>query len=188
MVTAFLLEDRMKRTAISAAFVLMTAAFASAQTASLPVPTAPVARDVPGAKELPDKTLTYTILFDAEKGADKPGDINPMLLTAGRFINTLNKYGVPADHQKIVVVFHGDATDIIMTNDAYKASHNGQDNPNVAIVQSLKKAGVDFRVCGQAVMAKKIDPKTIQPEVELDLWALTTITTLEMRGWTRIGG
>jgi intracellular sulfur oxidation DsrE/DsrF family protein len=177
----------MIRQILIAALLLPTATLASAQTPSLPVPAAPIARDVPGAKELPDKTLTYKILFDAEKGADKPGDINPTLLTAGRFVNTLNKFGVPADHQKIVVVFHGDATDIILNNDTYKARNNGQDNPNVAIIQSLKKAGVDFRVCGQAVMARKIDPKTIQPEIELDLWALTTITALEMRGWVRVG-
>jgi intracellular sulfur oxidation DsrE/DsrF family protein len=175
------------KTAIWTSLLLVAATLGSAQTATLPVPAAPVVRDVPGARELPDKALTYKILFDAEKGADKPGDINPTLLTAGRFVNTLSKYGVPTDHQKIVVVFHGDATDIIMANDAYKASHNGQDNPNVPIIQSLKKAGVDLRVCGQAVMARKIDPKTIQPEIELDLWALTTITTLEMRGWVRVG-
>jgi len=177
----------MTRTAMTAAFLLAIARVVSAQSASLTVPAAPVARDVPGARELPDKTLTYKILFDAEKGADKPGDINPMLLTAGRFINTLTKYGVPPEHRQIVVVFHGDATDIILNNDAYKARNNGQDNPNVAMIQSLKKAGVDFRVCGQAVLARKIDPKTIQPEIELDLWALTTITALEMRGWARIG-
>lgn len=177
----------MTRTAMTAAFLVSIASVASAQSASLTVPAAPVARDVPGAKELPDKTLTYKILFDAEKGADKPGDINPMLLTAGRFINTLTKGGVPPGHQQIVVVFHGDATDIILNNDEYKARNNGQDNPNVAIIQSLKKAGVDFRVCGQAVLARKIDPKTIQPEIELDLWALTTITALEMRGWARVG-
>lgn len=175
------------RTVLAAAFLSATTAGAFAQTAQLPVPAAPVARDVPGAKELPDKTLTYKILFDVEKAADKPGDVNPMLLTAGRFINTLTKFGVPADRQKIVVVFHGDATDLILANDAYRAGHNGQDNPNVAIIQSLKKAGADLRVCGQAVMARKIDPKTIQPEIQLDLWALTTITTLEMRGWVRIG-
>jgi len=172
---------------MAASLLLAAATLGSAQTGTWPVPGAPVARDVPGARELPDKTLTYKILFDADKGADKPDEINPTLLTAGRFVNTLAKYGVPPDHQKIVVVFHGDATDIIMANDAYKASHHGQDNPNVPIIQSLKKAGVDLRVCGQAVMARKIDPKTIQPEIELDLWALTTITTLEMRGWVRVG-
>jgi len=46
---------------------------------------------------------------------------------------------------------------------------------------------VDFRVCGEAVLANKIDPKTIQPEIELDLWALTTIVNLEMRGYVRVG-
>lgn len=180
----------MIRTVMTAAVVLTTATVVSAQsagTASLPVPAAPVARDVPGARELPEKTLIYKILFDAEKGADKPGDINPMLLTAGRFINTLAKYGVPSDHQQIVVVLHGDATEIILNNATYRARNRGQDNPNVAIIQSLKKGGIDFRVCGQAVMGRKIDPKTILPEIELDLWAMTTITSLEMRGWARVG-
>jgi hypothetical protein len=37
------------------------------------------------------------------------------------------------------------------------------------------------------VLANKIDPKTIQPEIELDLWALTTIVNLEMRGYVRVG-
>jgi intracellular sulfur oxidation DsrE/DsrF family protein len=52
----------------------------------------------------------------------------------------------------------------------------------------MKKAGVDFRVCGQAVLAHKIDPKTIQPEIELDVWALTTIVNLQLRGYIHIGG
>jgi hypothetical protein len=59
----------MTRTAMTAALLLAMTTMASAQTASIPVPAAPTARDVPGAKELPDKTLTYKILFDAEKGA-----------------------------------------------------------------------------------------------------------------------
>jgi len=35
-------------------------------------------------------------------------------------------------------------------------------------------------------MTRKIDPKTMRAEIELDLWALTTITTLEVRGGARI--
>lgn len=35
----------------------------------------------------------------------------------------------------------------------------------------MKKAGVDFRVCGQAVLGMKIDHKTILPEIQVDLWA-----------------
>jgi hypothetical protein len=43
-------------------------------------------------------------------------------------------------------------------------------------------------VCGQAVLGQKIDPKDIQPEIQLDLWALTTIVNMQRRGYVRIGG
>jgi len=46
---------------------------------------------------------------------------------------------------------------------------------------------VDFRVCGQAVLGRKIDPKNILPEIELDLWALTTLTNLQLRGYVHVG-
>jgi len=38
------------------------------------------------------------------------------------------------------------------------------------------------------VLGRKIDPATIQPEIELDLWALTTLTNLELRGYVHVGG
>jgi intracellular sulfur oxidation DsrE/DsrF family protein len=158
----------------------------SAQT--LPVPDAPVARDIPGAKELPDPAMTYKVVFDISKAADKPDEVNPMLTAIARFVNTLAKNGVPADHRKIAVVFHQQGTPIVLNNEAFRARNQGHDNPNIAMIQKLAKAGIDFRVCGQAALASKIDPKTIQPEIELDLWALTTIVNLEMRGYVRVGG
>jgi hypothetical protein len=45
----------------------------------------------------------------------------------------------------------------------------------------------DSRVCGQSVLANKIDPKTVQPEIELDLWALTTLVNLQSRGYIKVG-
>jgi hypothetical protein len=36
-------------------------------------------------------------------------------------------------------------------------------------------------------IAKKIDPKTIQPEIELDRWALTTLVNLQLRGYVQVG-
>ncbi len=148
----------------------------------------PVARDVPGAKDLPNPKVTYKVVFDIAKAAPKIDDVNPGLETVVRYVNTLAKYGVPADHRKIAVVFHQGATDIVMDNDAFKARNDGHDNPNIALIQGMKQAGVDFRVCGQAVTARKIDVKTIQPEIELDLWALTTIVDLELRGYVHIPG
>ena len=83
---------------------------------------------------------------------------------------------------------HQGATEVILNNAAFKARNDGHDNPNIALIQDLKKAGVDLRVCGQAVLGRKIDPATIQPEIELDLWALTTLTNLELRGYVHVGG
>jgi intracellular sulfur oxidation DsrE/DsrF family protein len=158
----------------------------SAQT--LPVPEGQVAKDIPGAKELPDPSMMYKVVFDIGKAAPKIDDVNPMLTAIARFVNTLAKNGVPADHRQIAVVFHQQGTEIILNNETFKARNGGHGNPNVALIQSLKKAGVDFRVCGQAVLANKIDPKTIQPEIELDLWALTTLVNLELRGYVHVGG
>ncbi|HUL74109.1 MAG TPA: DsrE family protein [Vicinamibacterales bacterium] len=157
-------------------------------TRPLPVPGVDPARDVPGAKELPDPKVEYKVLFDAAAAPAKPGDVNPMLQTVARYVNTLVKFNVPADHRKIAVVFHQGSTLAILKNDAYKARNDGQDNPNIAMIQALAKAGVAFHVCGQAVLGQKIDPKDIQPEIQLDLWALTTIVNFEQRGYVRIGG
>ena len=129
-----------------------------------------------------------TVPGDVGTAAKKETDVNPMLEATARYLNTLAKVGVPPEHRKIAVIFHQGGTDIIMNNDAYKARYKGQDNPNVKLIQQLKKAGVEFHVCGQAVLARKIDPKTIMPEIQLDLWALTTIVNFQMRGYARIGG
>jgi intracellular sulfur oxidation DsrE/DsrF family protein len=160
----------------------------SRPAAELPVAGYSAARDVPGAHELPDPSMTYKVVFDVGKAAPKMGDVNPGLVTVARYLNTLAKYGVPADHRKIAVVIHQAATPMIQNNADYKAGHNGHDNPDIALIQKLKKAGVDLRVCGQAVLAHKIDPKTIMPEIQLDLWALNTMVTLELKGYVHMGG
>lgn len=166
-------------------FVALSVGGAAAQT--LPIPGVPAAQDVPGAKMLPNPKVEYKVLFDAARETPKAGEVNPILLATARYLNTLAKHGVPPANRKLAVVFHQGATDYIMDNDAYKARH-GQDNPNVAMIRDLKKAGVEFHVCGQAVLGRKIDPKTIMPEIQLDLWALTTIIELETAGYVRIGG
>jgi intracellular sulfur oxidation DsrE/DsrF family protein len=183
----------MKRMLVNAVMMLAVALGTSdvawAQAGQgLPIPGVEPARDLPGAKEIPDTTTEYKVLFDVAQAAAKPTDVNPMLQATARYLNTLAKVGVPPAHRKIAVVFHQGGTSAILNNEAYKARNNGQDNPNIALIQALKKAGVEFHVCGQAVLALKIDPKDIQPEIQVDLWALTTIINMELRGYVRIGG
>ncbi len=163
--------------------LVSTAALAHAQT--LPVPGVEAARDVAGAKEMPNPGIVHKVLFDMATEA-KPTEVHPMLQAVARYVNTLAKTGVPAANRKVAVVFHQGATDYIMTGDAYKKRHDGQPNPNLGMIQALAKAGVDLRVCGQATLGRKIDAVDIMPEVQRDLWALTTIIALQQQGYVLI--
>ncbi len=177
----------MKSLFAGAAVALWLGAFQVACAQALPIPDGPVARDVPGAKDLPDPGAVYKVVFDLATAAPKIDEVNPGLIMVARYLNTLAKYGVPAEHRKLAVVFHQKATEVILDNDAFRARNEGHDNPNIALIRSLKEAGVDLRVCGQAVLANKIDPKTIQPEIELDLWALTTLVDFQLKGYVHVG-
>ena len=77
--------------------------------------------------------------------------------------------------------------DMILKDDAYKARRDGKSNPNIDIIQKLAKAGVSLRVCGQAVVGMKLDRATILPEIQIDLWAMTTAINLGLQGYVRVG-
>ncbi len=177
----------MKRSLSFAVLATLVGVAGSVYAQDLPVPGAGVAKDVPGAKELPDPNRMYKVVFDIGKAAEKPDKANPALAKIGNYINTLAKWGVPADHRKIAVILHGGGEDMIFTNEAYRARTEGLDNPNIDMIKKLTAAGVSFRVCGQGVTYKKIARKDILPEIEVDLWALVAMVNLETEGYVHIG-
>lgn len=63
---------------------------------------------------------------------------------------------------KVVVVTHGKGVDFLINGAADK---NG--NPYEPMVQGLKSKGVDFRVCNNTLVGRKIDPKTVLPEASI---------------------
>ena len=173
----------------AAAFAILAILPRSARPQSapaLPIPSVDAAIDFPNAHEMPDPGLTYKIVFDIAKAAPKIDDVNSGLTAISRYYNTLAKGGVPADHRKFVVVFHQEGTPVALNNAAFKALNDGHDNPNIPLLRSMKQAGIDFRVCGQGVLSRKIDMASILPEIQIDQWALTTITTLQLRGYVRV--
>ena len=184
-----------KLLAVGAATILMLSlASTSPMSAADPkttllVPGYEPARDVAGAAELPDPKIDYKILFSVSNGAkDRDAEVNPMLPTVARYLNTLGKYNVQADHRHLVVMFHqrNPDFDIVLTNEAYKARY-GKDNPNIALIHALKQAGVEFRACGQALRGRKIDAKEVNPDIQVDLWAMTSMLNLQMKGFARVG-
>jgi intracellular sulfur oxidation DsrE/DsrF family protein len=187
----------MKKAAIGLAAVLVVAAgafglsgrvSAADPTKPLLVPGYEAAKDVVNMRELPDPKTDYKVVFADGQEAKNPTDINPMLPTIATYVNTLGKFGVPADHRHIAIMFHqrNPDLDIVMTNEAYKARYH-RDNPNIALIHALKQAGVDIRVCGQGLLARKIDSKDVNPDVQIDLWAMTTLVNLQLKGFVRVG-
>ena len=176
---------------LTTVLVLASGSFGPASAGSdkpLLVPGYEVARDLPGARELPDPKTDYKVVFADGQDAKNPGDVNPMLPTIATYVNTLGKFGVPAERRHIVIMFHQRTPDIdiVMSNDAYRERYN-RDNPNIAIIHALKEAGVDIRVCGQGLIGRKIDVKQVNPDVQIDLWAMTTLVNLQLKGYVRVG-
>ena len=152
------------------------------------VPGMSAAIDIPNAHELPDPNMNYKVVFSVNRDPQSPDDVNPMFNAMATYLNTLEKYGVPPENRNIVAMIHHrtEGFDIVMTNEAYKARH-GRDNPNIEIIRKLKKAGVDIRLCGQGLIGREIDAKDVNPDIQIDLWAMTSIINLEMNGYAHIG-
>jgi len=37
------------------------------------------------------------------------------------------------------------------------------------------------------LIGRKIDPKQVNPDVQIDLWAMTTLVNLQLKGYVRVG-
>jgi intracellular sulfur oxidation DsrE/DsrF family protein len=155
---------------------------------ALPVPGYDAGRDLPGAFLAPDPSTEYKVVFDMVMTDDNLDDPYPMLPLIASYINTLAKFGVPAENRKIAVVLHRGSGLIGLKNEAFKALNDGHDNPNIELIQKLHAAGVSFHQCGQGVLARKIDRADIMEEIQIDYWALTTLIELGRQGYVKIGG
>ena len=63
---------------------------------------------------------------------------------------------------KITVVAHGKGVDFLLDGAADK---NG--NPYNIAIEELMARGVDFRVCNNTLVSRKIDPKTVLPGAKI---------------------
>ncbi|MFT3966044.1 MAG: DsrE family protein [Sphingobium sp.] len=140
---------------------------------------------LPDAANQPDAAVNYRTVFNVTKAAAKPEEVNPSLDRVARFVNLLGSKGVKPAPGALVAVVHGPATQLIMSDAAYQARF-GRANPNTALIAALKRAGVEIHVCGQALRRAGIEPASVSREVTVDLAAMVTLATLQLRGWALI--
>ncbi|KFI21912.1 DsrE family protein [Nitrosococcus oceani] len=137
---------------------------------------------VPQAAYQPDRKSTYKVVFDLTQAAVKPNQLSPALERVARTVNLYVNAGVPLQHLKFVAVAHGAATSIALDEAHYREQY-GTANPNLPVIEELRKAGVDIAVCGQAVAEHHYAYEWIDSRVTLALSALTTIMDLQQQGY-----
>jgi len=176
------------RAAFAAALLLSTAAFAAAAPAAAPFWITPTIAGAGKMHPLPDGAYkpvpgeTYKVVFLITHGGAKAADVDPGLEHVARTVNLYAWAGVPLDHLKFVAIIAGSPTRAVLDNAHYRQKF-GVDNPNLALIAELRKAGVDVAVCGQAVAESGFQYDWLAHGVTLALSALTTVTTLEHRGY-----
>ncbi|MCU0356975.1 MAG: DsrE family protein [Cyclobacteriaceae bacterium] len=141
--------------------------------------------DVPNAVEKPDPSLEYKIVVDLAMGSDKPNEVNFGLNNIARMINLHVVGGVPREKLHIIVAIHNEASYSIMSNEAYRTKYK-TDNPNLALYDALSDAGVQFFICGQSIINRKIDPEKISDRVKIATSMLTVFTTYQLKGYAAL--
>jgi len=141
--------------------------------------------EIPYAEEKPDSSMDYKIIIEIATASDKPDSTNWALYNAARLINLHVMGGVPKEKLHVVLAIHGGAAFSVMNNEAYKAKY-GVDNPSLKLYTELEQAGVKIFVCGQSLIARKIDRFKMAPEVKVATSVLTTLTTYQLKGFAAL--
>ena len=83
--------------------------------------------------------------------------INDSTVAAVAMNNVKNHLSADTD-AKIVIVTHGKGIDFLLDGAA-----DAKGNPYNISVEELQAKGVEFRVCNNTLVSRKIDPKTVLP-------------------------
>jgi intracellular sulfur oxidation DsrE/DsrF family protein len=137
--------------------------------------------DVPNPGLLPPKDQDLKLRFDVNVGPE-PGELNAGFDTVARFLNMHARAGVPRDRVKAALVIHGTAGKDTLTNEEYRKRF-GKDNPNLALLDELKAAGVRVYLCGQTSMSRNLPRAVVTPAATIALSAMTAHLVLEQEGY-----
>lgn len=140
--------------------------------APVPNPTFEVPRD-----------LAYKVAFNIQVGSAKPGEPNDAFNIPARFVNQGAAQGFPRGQVDVAIVVHGTAGEELLSNEEYRA-RKGVDNPNIALLEEMSKAGVRIILCGQTAANRNMPREKILPFVKVAPSAAWAFATLTRQGYT----
>lgn len=133
---------------------------------------------VPHAANRPDPHLRYRVVVSVTSAGG--------LEAVARLVNLLGQAGVRPRAGDIVPIVHGAATPSILSPSGYGTRHGGATNPDADLLAKLAAAGYPVHVCAQALAGGHIPTSDVAKEVVVDDSALTTIATLQLKGYALI--
>jgi len=134
--------------------------------------------------EIPDPNMDFKLLFEVT--ANNPDsvakEINYGLTEVARVINLHVASGIPLKRIIPVIVVHAGALNALTTNEYYK-EHFKVDNPNIKLINDLKKIGARFIACGQAMAFLDIKREVLLPDIKVSLTAQTALSNYRLKGF-----
>ena len=125
------------------------------------------------------------LIVDLTKGG--PDDqLNAGLEKVAKYVNIYAGAGAEPAESQIAVIFHGDATLIVLNDDAYSEKFKTEGNPNLKLLQQLHEAGVELVVCGQSLTSKGSSTEELAVFVQTAVSALTAVVNLQADGYAYV--
>jgi intracellular sulfur oxidation DsrE/DsrF family protein/SAM-dependent methyltransferase len=123
------------------------------------------------------------VIFDVTADA-KPSEINKGLDRVARLLNLYGVAGLKGHDVKITLVLHGEATKSVLSDPAYRARFQVEQNPNVPLIRELQRAGVEVFVCGQALNYKGIPDVEVTDGIPIAAAAMTVVINKQAAGYS----
>jgi intracellular sulfur oxidation DsrE/DsrF family protein len=179
----------MNRPFLIVAFVLCLSGWVSAQSPNSKTLVFPIIPDVGGVVPLPNAAepprTGAKIVFDITADA-KPGDLNKGIERVARTLNLYGSAGRKASDVRIALVVHGEATKVALTTEIYKKRFGVEKNPNLAVINALRNAGVEVFVCGQALAYKGFEESEVADGIKVAAAALTVVVNKQTDGYAYV--
>ncbi len=141
--------------------------------------------EMPAADHKPDPSIDYKIIVELTENTPKPDSLNIYLEAIATLVNLHAAEGVPAKNIHIAVVLRKSATYAVFGDELYQKSFK-VDNPNRQLIKELQDAGVEFYVCGQTMIKRNTKQEQLMPGTKIASAGLTTISTLQLQGYTMV--
>jgi accessory colonization factor AcfC len=115
---------------------------------------------------------------------DQKAGVGQGLANLRQILEQYNAIGIPNEELHVSAIFHGEAAQWLLTDEAYGGREGG--NPNKSIVHELIQSGVSIEMCGQTMKEHGWTKRDLLPGVRPVPAAYPRLIDLEGQGYSYV--